>query len=238
MMASFVAVDVAVTAVAWILAYLLRFHVGWVQTFIPVTKGIPELSRYLLLLPLIALLWPAVLYFHGLYQIKRGRSRIDLFFAILFSVLIGSALTLAATLYIRVYHRYQPEVAPLLGVQPGGLRHLRRDGRCLPQRRAMGHPGLAPASMGRRLQRHPGPGGRHRRPRADRGGGPRRPPGARLSGDRLPGRDGGGRRTRRPPGGRHPRPRPRGDRRSRARISSTSPFPCRITLASSRWSRG
>jgi len=102
-----------VTAMAWILAYLLRFHVGWVQALIPVTKGVPELSRYLLLLPLIAVLWPVVLYFHGLYQIKRGRSRIDLFFAILFSVLIGSALTLAATLYIRVYYRYQPEVAPL-----------------------------------------------------------------------------------------------------------------------------
>ena len=53
-----------------------------------------------------------VLYFHGLYQLKRGRSRIDELFAILFSVLIASALTLGATLYVRVYYRYQPEVAP------------------------------------------------------------------------------------------------------------------------------
>jgi Undecaprenyl-phosphate glucose phosphotransferase len=83
-----------------------------VQVFIPVTKGIPDLSRYLLLIPFMAVVWPAVLYFHGLYQIKRGRSRIDEFFAILFSVLIGSALTLGATLYVRVYYRYQPEVAP------------------------------------------------------------------------------------------------------------------------------
>ena len=52
------------------------------------------------------------MYFHGLYQVKRGRSRIDEFFAILFSVLIASALTLGATLYVRVYYRYQPEVAP------------------------------------------------------------------------------------------------------------------------------
>ena len=80
---------------------------------LPVTKGVPELSRYLLLLPLIALLWPAVLYFHGLYQVKRGRSRIDELFAIVFSVLIASALTLGATLYVRVYYRFQPEVAPL-----------------------------------------------------------------------------------------------------------------------------
>jgi FlaA1/EpsC-like NDP-sugar epimerase len=59
------------------------------------------------------LLWPVVLYFHGLYQVKRGRSRIDEFFAILFSVLIAATLTLGATLYVRVYYRYQPEVAPL-----------------------------------------------------------------------------------------------------------------------------
>ena len=59
------------------------------------------------------MLWPVVLYFHGLYQVKRGRSRIDEFFAILFSVLIASALTLGVTLYVRVYYFYQPEVAPL-----------------------------------------------------------------------------------------------------------------------------
>ena len=112
MMLLFVAVDLTVTALAWILAYVLRFEVEAVQLFIPVTKGVPELSRYLLLLPFMAVIWPVVLYFHGLYQIKRGRSRIDEFFAILFSVLIGSALTLSATLYVRVYYRYQPEVAP------------------------------------------------------------------------------------------------------------------------------
>ena len=107
-----VAVDVVATALAWLLAYALRFHVEAIGWVLPVTKGVPELSRYLLLLPLMAVLWPAVLYFHGLYQIKRGRSRIDEFFAILASVLIASALTLGATLYVRVYYRYQPEVSP------------------------------------------------------------------------------------------------------------------------------
>jgi len=107
-----VAVDVAATALAWLLAYALRFHADPVGWLLPVTKGVPDLSRYLLLLPLMAVLWPVVLYFHGLYQLKRGRSRIDELFAILFSVLIASALTLGATLYVRVYYRYQPEVAP------------------------------------------------------------------------------------------------------------------------------
>ena len=110
--AMFVLVDVVCTALAWVLAYYLRFHSEVVLGYLPAVKGVPPVSRYLLLLPLIAVLWPAVMYFHGLYQVKRGRSRIDEFFAILFSVLIASALTLGATLYVRVYYRYQPEVAP------------------------------------------------------------------------------------------------------------------------------
>jgi Undecaprenyl-phosphate glucose phosphotransferase len=111
LVAVFVAVDLLATNLAWVLAYVLRFDV--LEGLIPATKGVPEFSRYLLLLPLISLLWPAVLYFHGLYQLRRGRSRIDELFAILFSVLIGSALTLGVTLYIRVYHRFQADVAPL-----------------------------------------------------------------------------------------------------------------------------
>ena len=112
MVAVFVLVDVVSTNLAWIAAYFLRFHSEEFSSWVPVTKGVPDLSRYLLLLPLISLLWPVVLYFHGLYKVKRGRSTIDEFFAILFSVLIASALTLGATLYLRVYHFYQPEVAP------------------------------------------------------------------------------------------------------------------------------
>jgi Undecaprenyl-phosphate glucose phosphotransferase len=112
MVAIHVAIDVAATAVAWLLAYALRFHAAPVGWILPVTKGVPDLSRYLLLLPLMAVLWPVVLYFHGLYQLKRGRSRIDELFAIVLSVLIASALTLGATLYVRVYYRFQPQVAP------------------------------------------------------------------------------------------------------------------------------
>ena len=113
LVATFVLVDVAATSLAWILAYLLRFEPSLLGSLIPVTKGTPELSRYLVLLPFIAVLWPAILYFHGLYQLKRGRSRIDEFFLILFSVGTGTVLILGGTLYFRVYYRFQPEVAPL-----------------------------------------------------------------------------------------------------------------------------
>jgi Undecaprenyl-phosphate glucose phosphotransferase len=111
--AVYVLTDVLSTNAAWILAYFLRFQAEAIQKYLPVTKGVPPFNRYLLLVPVITLLWPAVMYFHGLYQVRRGRSRIDEFFAIFFSVVVASALTLGATLYVRVYYRYQPEVAPL-----------------------------------------------------------------------------------------------------------------------------
>jgi len=110
--AVFIFTDVLATNLAWILAFQLRFNSPLVAEWLPVTKGLPPFSRYLILLPLISLLWPAVMYFHGLYRFRRGRSWIDEFFAIVFSVLIGSGLTLGATLYVRVYYRYQPEVSP------------------------------------------------------------------------------------------------------------------------------
>src|SRR6185503_15084526 len=110
--AIYVLVDVLSTSAAWILSYFLRFRADALLEFLPANKGVPPFDRYLLLVPVIVLLWPAVMYFHGLYQIRRNRSRIDEFFAILFSVLVASALTLGATLYVRVYYRYQPDVAP------------------------------------------------------------------------------------------------------------------------------
>ncbi|MGE5125116.1 MAG: hypothetical protein ACM3PV_02415, partial [Betaproteobacteria bacterium] len=110
MVATYVLSDVLATLAAWLLAYALRFHV--LSDVVPVTKGVPPLADYLLLLPLMGVLWPTVLYFHGLYRPRRGRSLIDELFAIVFSVLIASAFTLGATLYVRVYYRYQPDVSP------------------------------------------------------------------------------------------------------------------------------
>jgi FlaA1/EpsC-like NDP-sugar epimerase len=108
----FLLADVALSAGAWLAAYFLRFEFGPLLAVLPASKGLPPLERYAWLLPLIVLLWPVVLYFHGLYAVHRVRSRIDEFFAILFSVITGAALLLGATLYIRVYYRYQPEAAP------------------------------------------------------------------------------------------------------------------------------
>src|SRR5258708_33551806 len=101
MVAAFVLVDVVATNLAWILAYLLRFE--GLGRFIPVTKGVPGLSRYLLLLPLLSLLWPALLYIHGVFELKGCRSLLDQFFGVLFSVLIACSLTLGASIYTPLY---------------------------------------------------------------------------------------------------------------------------------------
>jgi len=65
--------DVGATFVALAAAYFLRFR----AEIIPVTKGIPDASSYYRLFPLIAVLWPAVYYFYGLYQVRRNRSRVE-----------------------------------------------------------------------------------------------------------------------------------------------------------------
>ena len=103
----FLVADVLATNLAWIAAYLLRFHSDPVVSVMPVTKGIPPFTQYLVLLPVISVLWPILLYFHGLYKMTRGRSRIDEFFGILFSVVFASALTLGVALYVRVYYKYE-----------------------------------------------------------------------------------------------------------------------------------
>ena len=60
-------------AAAVIIAYWLRFEVQ-IQ---PVTKGLPPFHMYLLLVPVVAVLYPLVFYFQGLYQRRRIRSRFD-----------------------------------------------------------------------------------------------------------------------------------------------------------------
>ncbi len=65
--------DVGATLAALIAAYFLRFR----AEIVPVTKGIPDASSYYSLFPLMAVLWPIVYYFYGLYQVRRNRSRVE-----------------------------------------------------------------------------------------------------------------------------------------------------------------
>jgi len=79
--------DLLATLAAFFAAWYLRFGTG----IFPV-RHLPEFERYLLLLPIVLLLWPIVLYFHGLYQIRRGRTRVDEALTIIIAVLLATVL--------------------------------------------------------------------------------------------------------------------------------------------------
>ncbi len=83
----YLASDLLATVAAFFAAWYLRF----VIQIVPVSH-VPDFKRYLTLLPIILILWPVVLYFHGLYQVRRGRSRIDEGFTLLIAILLATIL--------------------------------------------------------------------------------------------------------------------------------------------------
>jgi len=87
--------DLAATFVALAGAYWLRFE----AEIIPVTKGVPPASDYLGLFPYIAVLWPLVYYFHGLYQVRRNRSSVEEGFAVLVATALSTLLLIGITTF-------------------------------------------------------------------------------------------------------------------------------------------
>ena len=184
--------------------------------------------------PSSSLLWPAVLYFHGLYQIRRGRSRIDEFFAILFSVLSPprsrwarrstSASTTATSPRSRRSGSTARRVFALFVVLDVLLLNLGR-ARCALLRAAVG---------GRRERQARARGGR-RRAGPHRGRDAAGPPRARLSRGRFPGDDTpASSEPRRPPRARDARETRAGRGRARAPTRSTWRCRSRSTPGSSR----
>ena len=85
---------------AFVLAYMIRFEAG----LLPVTKGYPPFDPYLDVLPVIGLLVPFSFQLLGMYRLRRGRSRIDDFFAVLVGSVLTVVLGLAGTLYFQAYY--------------------------------------------------------------------------------------------------------------------------------------
>jgi Undecaprenyl-phosphate glucose phosphotransferase len=83
---------------AFVVAYLLRFH-----TFIPAAKGVPPLWNYVYVMPLVALLVPLGFHLQSLYRLRRGRSRVDDFFAVFVGSILAVVFGIVATLFIEVY---------------------------------------------------------------------------------------------------------------------------------------
>jgi Undecaprenyl-phosphate glucose phosphotransferase len=84
---------------AFIVAYAIRFHSG----LIPITKGLPPFTQYLNVVPFIAALVPIGFHLQGLYQLRRGRSRVDDFFAVFVGSILAVVFGIVATLYVQTY---------------------------------------------------------------------------------------------------------------------------------------
>jgi Undecaprenyl-phosphate glucose phosphotransferase len=103
LVAFYVITDSLFGMIAFLLAYVLRFETG----LIPVTKGYPPFSQYVHVLPFIGVLVPLAYHMQGIYRLRRGRSRVDDFFAVFVGSILGVCLGIGATLYVQVY--YVPE---------------------------------------------------------------------------------------------------------------------------------
>jgi Undecaprenyl-phosphate glucose phosphotransferase len=100
LVAFYVITDALLAMWAFILGYGIRFESG----LIPVTKGYPPLEQYLHVLPFIAILTPLAFQLQGVYRLRRGRSRIDDFFAVLIGSILAVVLGVVSTLYFQAYY--------------------------------------------------------------------------------------------------------------------------------------
>jgi Undecaprenyl-phosphate glucose phosphotransferase len=94
--------DALLAVAAFVLAYILRFEAA--PGLIPVNKGYPPFGQYVAVLPFIAVLVPFAYYLQGLYRLRRGRSRVDDFFAVFVGSVLAVVLGVVSTLYIGAYY--------------------------------------------------------------------------------------------------------------------------------------
>jgi Undecaprenyl-phosphate glucose phosphotransferase len=84
---------------AFIIGYALRFYTG----LIPIRYGLPPLQQYINLLPFIAAVVPLGFHLQGLYRLRRGRSRVDDFFAVFVGTILAVVFGIIATTYTQIY---------------------------------------------------------------------------------------------------------------------------------------
>jgi hypothetical protein len=97
LVAFYVLSDAAIAAASFALAYWVRFAA------LPAPKGVPAFGEYQDMLPFVALLVPAAFHIQGIYRLRRGRSRVDDFFAVFVGTVLAVVLCVGGTLYYRTY---------------------------------------------------------------------------------------------------------------------------------------
>ena len=100
LVALYVVTDALLAAWAFVLAYGIRFESG----LIPVIRGYPPIQQYLNILPFVAVLTPLAFQLQGVYRLRRGRSRVDDFFAVLIGSILAVVFGVMSTLYVSVYY--------------------------------------------------------------------------------------------------------------------------------------
>jgi Undecaprenyl-phosphate glucose phosphotransferase len=96
----YVVTDALLASWAFVLAYGIRFESG----LVPVTKGYPPIEQYLRLLPFVAILTPLAYQLQGVYRLRRGRSRVDDFFAVFIGSILAVVFGVLSTLYVQAYY--------------------------------------------------------------------------------------------------------------------------------------
>jgi Undecaprenyl-phosphate glucose phosphotransferase len=91
--------DALLGLTAFLVAYALRFHTG----LLPVPKGVPPLRQYVNVLPFILVVVPLGFFLQGLYRLRRGRSRVDDFFAVFVGSILAVMFGILGTLYVETY---------------------------------------------------------------------------------------------------------------------------------------
>ena len=86
---------------AFMIAYAIRFHA--LEELIPISKGRPLVAQYINLLPFVAVLVPFGFHLQGLYRLRRGRSRVDDFFAVFVGSVLAVVFGIGSMLYVQAY---------------------------------------------------------------------------------------------------------------------------------------
>lgn len=100
LVALYVVTDSVLGMTAFVLAYLLRFESG----LIAAPKGYPPFGQYVDVLPFIGVLVPLAFHGQGIYRLRRGRTRVDDFFAVLVGSILAVVLGVVSTLYFQAYY--------------------------------------------------------------------------------------------------------------------------------------
>jgi Undecaprenyl-phosphate glucose phosphotransferase len=100
----FVTSDVVAIVAAYIWTYLFRFY----SYIIPVTKGVPAIESYILILPLFLIVHLAIFYLQGFYRSRLKRTKLDDFLYITLNVLITFAVVVALLGVIKLYGGGRP----------------------------------------------------------------------------------------------------------------------------------